>query len=93
MGNSSEHSITLLATFCRDEELILQGLALNDDLQRVLAKHDAIAAGIGVPVETEDFANQDSKKEQGLIDIEEPTSQDTAKEPNQRFASITISYV
>lgn len=80
-----------------------QGLALNDDLQRVLAKHDAIAAGIAVRVEkkpkslqalveTEDSANQDSKKEQGLIDIEDPTSQDAAKVPNQRFASITVAY-
>jgi len=43
-------------------------------------------------VETEDSAIQDSKKEQGLIDIEEPTSQDAAKEPNQRFASITVAY-
>ena len=104
--NSCPYIRMLLATFCRDEELMSQGLALNDDLQRVLAKHDAIAAGIAVRVEkkpkslqalvdTEDSANQDAnrnkEKEKGLIDIEDPTSQDSKNEPKQRFATITFA--
>ena len=35
----------------RDEELLGQGLALNDSLQTLLAKHDAIASGSPLPTE------------------------------------------
>ncbi|KAM7513165.1 hypothetical protein LguiB_012040 [Lonicera macranthoides] len=34
-----------------DESLLCQGLALNDDLQRLLARHEALASGTPVPIE------------------------------------------
>jgi len=34
--------------FSRDESLLCQGLALNDDLQRVLSKHESISSGAAV---------------------------------------------
>lgn len=36
----------------RDEDLLKQGLELNDRLQSVLTRHDAIASGSPLPVET-----------------------------------------
>lgn len=38
-----------MACMCRDEELLGQGLSLNDELQRVLAKYDAFLSGAPLP--------------------------------------------
>lgn len=35
-------------SFFRDESLLCQGLSLNDELERVLSKHEAIASGTSV---------------------------------------------
>ena len=39
-------------SFDRNEELLRQALTLNDDLKRVLAKHDAIQSGAPLPKES-----------------------------------------
>ena len=42
----------VLSWLCgRDEELLARGLELNDGLQSLLAKHDAIASGSTMPIE------------------------------------------
>ncbi|KAE8714454.1 Detected protein of unknown function [Hibiscus syriacus] len=46
---SNQRKMTQMLTTTGDEELLAQGLELNDGLQSLLAKHDAIAVG---PVDT-----------------------------------------
>lgn len=44
--------------FCSDEELLAQGLELNDNMQTVLAKHDAIASGSPLPSQITSLSSQ-----------------------------------
>lgn len=54
----------------RDEELLRQGLSLNDDLQRILAKHDAIASGSPLPKDpTQAGRRYDHEEEEGEDDF------------------------
>ncbi|XP_042485791.1 TOM1-like protein 9 [Macadamia integrifolia] len=60
-----------------DESLLCQGLALNDDLQRLLAKHEAIASGTAIPIRPEK-----PKTPQALLDVDGPVVTD--KENNTK---------
>lgn len=48
---SNQKSVMQLVNTTMDERLLQQGLDLNDELQRVLAKYDAISSGSQIPPE------------------------------------------
>ncbi|XP_072959421.1 TOM1-like protein 6 [Typha angustifolia] len=51
---SNQKKLMRLINTTRDEEILGQGLELNDNLQILLAKHDAIASGSPMPTEIPD---------------------------------------
>uniref|UniRef100_A0A0D9ZXN0 VHS domain-containing protein n=1 Tax=Oryza glumipatula TaxID=40148 RepID=A0A0D9ZXN0_9ORYZ len=57
---SDQKKIISLVTSLRDEELLGQALDLNDRMQILLGKHDAIASGSPLPDEETDIMNESS---------------------------------
>lgn len=75
-------SLSFFHSFFRDESLLCQGLALNDDMQRVLAKHEAISSGTPVPP-----GDKPKPETPGsLVDVGGPLvdTGDSSKQPNGR---------
>ncbi|CAM8966802.1 unnamed protein product [Rhodiola kirilowii] len=73
---SNQKRLMQMLTSTGDEELLARGLELNDNLQSVLAKHDAIASGLPLPMN-----NQIADKSSQSSDAGASTIRDHGKEP------------
>ncbi|KAK4794599.1 hypothetical protein SAY86_012593 [Trapa natans] len=55
---SNQRRLMQMLTTTGDEELLVRGLELNDNMQTVLAKHDAIASGSPLPTQITNHSPQ-----------------------------------
>lgn len=60
--------IPVYVCWCRDESLLCQGLSLNDDLQRVLAKHESLSSG-ATPLQLDKPKSETAK---ALVPVDTP---------------------
>ncbi|KAG5550719.1 hypothetical protein RHGRI_015616 [Rhododendron griersonianum] len=90
---SNQKKLMQMLTTTGDEELLGQGLELNDSLQTVLAKHDAIASGSTLPTQAMDF-NPRSAAESSLkpADVNEP-SQEPVASPSLQIVPVGKSQI
>lgn len=72
-----------------DESLLCQGLQLNDDLQRLLAKHESFASGKSAQTAQTDKPKTESKSSEALVEVDGPLvdTGDATKQPDGRSTS------
>ncbi|XP_062179911.1 TOM1-like protein 6 isoform X2 [Phragmites australis] len=87
---SNQQKLMRFVSSTGDEELLKQGLEINDRLQSVLAKHDAIASGSPLPVETpsrEELHREDPKPQPSTPPVPHDKAHDEEDEDDE-FAQI-----
>ncbi|KAK6118218.1 hypothetical protein DH2020_048004 [Rehmannia glutinosa] len=83
---ANQRKLMQLLTTTGDEELLGQGLELNDSLQSVLARHDAIASGSALPSDVTNVTPRaseihDSSPKSADVSVPNVTSNDTPSVP------------
>uniref|UniRef100_A0A0E0L3S0 VHS domain-containing protein n=1 Tax=Oryza punctata TaxID=4537 RepID=A0A0E0L3S0_ORYPU len=88
---SNQQKLMRFVSSTGNEELLKQGLEINDRLQSVLAKHDAIASGAPLPVETprkDKIPREDPKIKPSAPPIAPPSAPRVEEDEDDEFAQI-----
>jgi len=88
---SNQQKLMRFVSSTGDEELLKQGLEINDGLQSVLAKHDAIASGLPLPVETpsrEELQRGDQNQQASTPAIPHDNKVQVEEDEDDEFAQI-----
>ncbi|KAM1120653.1 hypothetical protein ACFX13_002457 [Malus domestica] len=92
---SYQKRVRLLVNETADEELLCQGLALNDDLQRVISRHDDIVKGTTTVVRGAESSvvplvnvnHEDDESEDEFSQLAHRSSRDNSQGQGQRSAN------
>ncbi|EXB42395.1 TOM1-like protein 2 [Morus notabilis] len=82
---ANQKKLMQMLTSTGDEELLAKGLELNDSLQSLLAKHDAIAAGSPLPAQLTNSSPQRTKTSTSSIkqaEVKDSSPRDFSPRPN-----------
>ncbi|RLM97853.1 target of Myb protein 1-like [Panicum miliaceum] len=88
---SNQQKLMRFVSSTGDEELLKQGLEINDGLQSVLAKHDAIASGSPLPVETlsrEELHREDQNQQPSTPAIPHDNKVQVEEDEDDEFSQI-----
>ncbi|KAL0407763.1 UNVERIFIED_CONTAM: TOM1-like protein 9 [Sesamum radiatum] len=80
---SFKHRVVHLVNSTADESLLCEGLALNDDLQRVLAKHESLSAG----AISNKLEKEKPESDKPLVDFDAPLIDTGDKQSDKGSAS------
>ncbi|XP_062094825.1 TOM1-like protein 6 isoform X2 [Humulus lupulus] len=82
---TNQKKLMQMLTSTGDEELLARGLELNDSLQSLLAKHDAIATGSPIPAQLTNFSPQRTETSASSVrqsEVRDSSPRDVSPRPN-----------